>query len=326
MAKYELPPELRAYVNGQRRYPQYDIPEEETWLLDFRQAMRSDLNHQLKGHFWISEDLSVAEDIFLGPDGQALPFVPVDLPEDLGPFKDLDSYALNLARLTTRSRFAQLGIDVKERFSGESLVLMSNYAHRPIYLSQGTATCYMYYWDGQTLRGEQLEDAIGKKIRITGVEGSEWRPWYGNSDYNPDHELRGIEFFMDPRMRKYIPRIRKIDLDEQTMKLLDGPTKNHGRHYIDKYLKKAPKIKQAGNLIISETLAQLELDSSVHGLCDTRLGFNRWPAGMLGTDDFQTNSVLLRGGNTYGPFRTETYERDLSKSTPDTVLVTFVNA
>ena len=326
MPRHELPPELQEYIKGNRNNLQLGIPDQEIWLESYRHLMRQDLNSQLKGRFYISSDLSTAEDVVLGPDGQASPFVPVNLPENLGPFNDMNLYALNtFADITTRSRFAQLGIDVRKKFTSQSRIWITNYAHRPIYLPQGTAICYFYYWDGKYLAGEELEEAIGTRIKLTGTEGTDWRPWYGKSSYNPSHELRGLEFFIDPRSRRYIPRTRKIDLDRQMMTLNDGPARNHSRNVVNRYLEKVPKRRDESHLVISETLSKLFLDESIHGICDSGLGLNERPVGAFETEEFQINSVLLRGGNTYGRFRTETWE-GTGKRPPETVLVKFVNA
>lgn len=320
-----MPPKIVSYLNKLVSQPQVDvinIPWEEKFLYDYKWNVKQWVNQELNGHFWISPDIAVAEDTIVPPYPSGPGRIPIVFPDNLGPFSQLGPYALSVTDITTRSRFAQLGIEVDSNTALIGLtkqVSIMNFAKRPIYLAANTPICYLYYMSKPLLGGKALENALGNSIKITGNEGVDWRRWYGNPRINPRRSLLGLEFFIHPDSR------RTVLPGNELMSIDGGEATNHNRTAVDQFLAPLP-ISDEEMLVIAETKAEIELNSTIHGLCDMATAYGKAEVGAFRIPDFQVNSLLLRGGNTYGRVRTETWGRILQGQIAETLLVKFVDA
>ena len=316
----------KAYAEWRNGIRHISISSSDIVLFNYRQYIREELKKRPE-RFWVSPDIAVIEDITLEPN--SVTFVPVHIPFPMSPFTDFHPYAFSCTYATTRSRFAQLGVDVNAN-TGVSIaqtaaslvdendqykgllasIAVINQAKRAIRLPEDAKFFYLYYWNGSTIRGKDLQDLIGSKIRVKGEEHKDFRFWYGQIPTGREEDIKGIEFFIDPKSRSWIPP------HSEPTTIDDDLTGNHNRSAVDRFLVKPVPKSQEAMLWIAETLAELELDSSVHGLLD-----------MVVSDDdsldFQTNSVLFRGGNTYGRMRTEIRSRTEEHLMPQTVLMRF---
>ena len=308
-------------------------------LFDYRNAVRHELVEKINGKFWIGPDIGTTYDVIIPPNG-AIVEVDVTLPyEDLRPFTDFDPYGLSTIEATTRSRFAQLGLEVpksafadiartfywipqedgtKKRFGG--IVPAQNWSARPIKMEAGTKFFSGHFWDGETIIGEELHSFVGRDILISGQENETWRWWYSPNSTGEIEDIQGIEFFIDEKSRSWIPP------STVPMSINDGHSRNHNRAGVDKYLHSPVPIRQKPTLIIAQTMADIELTPKVHGLIEMALSPHGLPIGQGETDDIQTNSVFIRGGNTYGKMRSETLEHTGKFHKPQTVLMRFAHA
>lgn len=310
-----VPDRLREYMHGGRGRGQVYIPQEEAQIDLFRGFFRQIINSRLEGHFWISDDITTAQDVIIP--ARSWIQIPVILPNDLGPFTGLDIYALSCASVTTRSRFAQIGLEVSEngtvaiaesaRRMDPNLTLANtfvyNHANRDIFMDADTPFAYLYYWDRTVLRNQEKE-------------GLYWRRWYAPYDGT----LSGIEFFIDPNSRRYIP------WEDEPMQIYSGPSELHNRKEVDKYLHSSIPESNEPTLVVSQISANLYLPRTIHGICNMDTARN---GAVIGTDysqHFQMNAVVLQGGNTNSHIRAEHVCTTTPGNMPTNLLVHFVNA
>lgn len=308
-------PENRNYL--QEAYDRLALPSrgklgitaDDVLLLAYRENVRAKLN---KLGFIIIPDIASAKDQIVPANGLA--FIPVVIPEDFFPIPNLHPYALSIFHTTTRSRYAMAGLEVVEGGILHNAVTVINHANRPIGLSKGEAFCYAYYSDGKTMRGEDLGSRIGTeqdaKIRVVGRENVDWRKWYGVNKTHTPENLEGIDFMIDPESRRWI-----VPSDEP-IRLHDKVAENHLRGLLDTYLTKPIPQTDKQMFWISESSAELYLDSSVHGILQWHVSES--------DHDFQTNSVLFKGGNTYGKIRNEIVSSTTEERIPKSVIMRFV--
>lgn len=193
-----------------------------------------------------------------------------------------------------------------------------NFAARAIHLPFDTKFFYLYYWDGSTIRGKQLKDLVGSKIKVNpDDQNKKWRYWYGPYASARDEDIRGIEFFIDPESRAYVPP------HPEPMLLSDAPSANHNRSGVDQYLVKPIPQSAKPMLWIAETMSEIELDKSVNGLVDQAVSRMSHPVGMYENGDFQSNSIFVKGGNTYGKMRNEIVSETTEGKIPESTLVRF---
>lgn len=277
-------------------------------LAHYREMVRRELS---KKGFIITPDIASAKDIVVPANGLA--FVPVNIPEDFFPIPNLHPYALSVLRTTTRSRYAQAGLAVAEGGILHNAISVVNHSNRPVGLSKGEAFCYAYYSDGETMRGKELDNRIGveegAEIRIVGEENVDWERWYREDNEHLPENLEGVEFTIDPKSR------RSISLSDEPIRLHGGVAENHLRGLLDAFLEEPiPRIDKP-MFWVSESLAQLYLASSVHGILEWFVGES--------DHDFQTNSVLFKGGNTYGKMRYEIVSPITEDRIPKSVFMRF---
>jgi hypothetical protein len=320
------------------------LDPKETTLFDYRLLKRAELNKELEGRFWVGPDIAVAADATIPPRGRV--FVPITLPDKLVPFSCLNHpYDFSILYATTRSRFGQLGLEVlestglsiaqtlhlvqKENETEEFQAIISvvNYALRPIDLPKGTEFFYPYYWDGKTIIGQALVNLLGTEVKISGVEGKDWRWWYGqfvkggplHPKHIPGNEVQGIELFLDPESRAWIPP------SDKPITISDAEAENHNRAEVDRYLKPVPESNES-LLWIAQTLSDFYISPLIHGLADRAVTQGGEPVATDDNSHHQTNAILIQGGNTSGKMRTEIFSPTTEDKIPQTVLLRFARA
>lgn len=309
-------PEKRNYL--QEAYQRLALPQrgklgvakDDVLLLAYREFVRTGLN---KLGFIITPDIASAKDIVVP--ASELVFIPVTIPEDFFPIPSLHPYALSVLHATTRSRYAMAGLEIVKGGILHSKITVINHSNRPIELSKGEAFCYAYYSDGKTMRGEELDSRIGTeqdaKIRVVGREDVDWRKWYGINKAHVPKNLEGIEFMINPESRRWIPPC------DEPIRLHDKVAKNHLRGLLDTFLIRPIPQTDKQMFWVSESSAELYLDPSVHGILEWFVDEN--------DHNFQTNSVLFKGGNTYGRIRNEMVSPTTEERIPKSVIMRFAN-
>lgn len=286
------------------------VTEDDVLLLAYREAVRGELN---KRGFIITPDIASAKDMVVPAND--LVFVPVAIPEDFFPISNLHPYALSVLHATTRSRYAQVGLEIVKGGILHSKVTVINHSNRPIELSKGEAFFYAYYFDGQTMKGKELDSRIGAgqdaKIRVVGRENVDWRKWYGVNKAHIPENLKGIEFIINPESRRW------ISPGDEPIRLHNKVAGNHLRGVLDTYLTKPIPQTDEQMFWVSESFAELYLDSSVHGILE-------WFVDET-NHNFQTNSVLFKGGNTYGRMRNEIVSPTTEERIPKSIIMRFAN-
>lgn len=284
------------------------VTKDDVLLLAYREFVRTGLN---KLGFIVTPDIASAKTQIIPVN--ELASVPIIIPEDFFPIPNLHPYALSVLYATTRSRYAMVGLAVVKGGILHNAVTVINHSNRPVELSKGEAFFYAYYFDGKTIRGEELGNRIGNKqdaeIRVVGRENVDWRKWYGANKAHSPENLRGIEFMIDPKSRRW------ISPSDEPIRLHDKTAENHLRGLLDTYL--TGPIPQTDEQIfwVSESSAELYLDPSVHGILEWFVSES--------DHDFQTNSVLFKGGNTYGRMRYEIVSSTTKERIPKSVIMRF---
>lgn len=321
-----------AYTNfakGIRRNP-FGISVDDIALLLYRRYVREKLKETLGGKFWIGPDLATTAELTIEPD--SLAYIPISLPANLSPFTNFHPCALSCTHASTRSRYAQLGLEVSETgaeiaktfqkvwnadgsLGYEAQVSVVNQSARAIHLSQGEKFFYLYWWDGTTVTGQKLVDLVGSKIKIRGEQGKDWQWWHNSAG-----KISGIEFLIDPQSRAWIPPHTK------PVRISDGQTINHSRGTVDSYLKKTIPRTEKPLFWIAETSAEITLDPPIHGLVDMSVACGMGACVDGGSRDFQTNSIIIQGGNTAGRIRTEICSPTTEDKIPQAILLRFTMA
>jgi hypothetical protein len=314
----------------------------ETALFNYRLLKREELNSALEGGFWISPDIAVATSATIAP-GERV-FVPITLPDKPVPLPCFDHpCAFSILLPSTRSRFAQLGLEVLpsagfsiaqtpliEPKSGElrAIIPVINYAARPIHLPEGTKFFYLYYWNGKTITGQSLINLLGSAVKISGVEGKDWRWWYGQEamdvglrrEHVQGKDIQGIELFLNPESQAWIPP------SCEPMAISDASASNHNRAEIDQFLKKPVPESEESLFWVAETSASLAISPTIHGLVDWVVTLSGEPVATDDNSHHQTNSTLIRGGHTFGKMRVEIFSPTTEDVIPRTVLLRFAKA
>lgn len=306
------------FLEGKIPFPNtgLSINDQISWI--YREGVRQELADRLDGQFWISEDIAMAEDCILLAGETKNVTIVLPETEKLGPLGGLNEYAFSLIYSHTRSRFAQIGLEVLAT-SGHTLaetvrekeingkmrkvaeVTVSNHAAAPIELKQGAEFFCLYYWDGKTIEGEELVKSVGSEILLSGEEGVDWAWWRKPTVNGELSEIQGIELFLDPTSFTLTP------LSDEPINLHHGADPNHNRGGVDQLLRplKHDLPQNQERLYIGETKARLDISSNMHAILDPAA--TRYGDGPVVVDKwfYQTNSLILRGGNTHNRIRVE---------------------
>lgn len=314
------------------------INENDQILFHYRNIYRQELNsflEQQKQRFWVSQDIGTTVDVTVQP--QNIRIIPVSLPRSFLPIESLNNYAFSCVFAATRSRFAQLGLEVLES-SGNSiaqtiipiengktnegfiaLVPVFNHSARPIHLPETTKFFYLYYSNGALITGKNLKELIGKEIKIGGKEGYHYNLWTDPRIAAANNPVRGIELLIDPKSRRWIkPQSIPITIS-------DDPMPNHNRAQVDSFLEKPIPRSKTPIFWVAQTLAEVELDNSIVGLMDTIVETPNPINRDFIQAEYQTNSLIIRNGFS-GRIRTEIVSRTIPSQIPKKVLLTFARA
>lgn len=315
----------------------YPFPESEVRAFVLRDRYPEELVRQLKRRLWKSLDVTICKAVILPP-GSSVD-ISVRLPKDLGPFEGLHPHMLSSAEISTRSRLAQLGIEVPPSASAEiakslrvtqtsdreAEISTINHSTRPIHLPEATRLFRLFAFDHSTYAmGENLKKLVSEGlIKIEGEEGLDWKWGVDLVDsQNPD-DICGIEFRLDPDKRLWL----KPD-PENTPVSIDDNSGTDYRNHLDSLLSPVPPRESA--LWIGETTARLTLDPSINGILEKETTINRTTILRFGGSQTivrfggrQTNSILIDGGATNWKIRTEILGPTTEGRMPNSVLIRF---
>lgn len=307
--------------------PRLEITQQAIDAFIRRQIVLSEvLRNRLKDGFWIGPDVATPVKRTILPGNLVhLPVAFTDVPEI---FARLDPAAFFYAGVSTRSRWAQLGLEVHETASiaiAESLtpirqepldpyryaavVPVLNLSTRPIHVPEGSKLFRLFFYNaGSWMRGEELlENVSSGSIRLSGEPGEDWLL----------HErVDGILLSLNSNMRRWIPP----DLPNATPLTISDRTGVDYRRIADSYLRPITP-SRSPILWLTETSSVVTLDPSVHALIDFVL-FRKGkmlPAKLV----THVNSRLIAGGETNWPLRAEIYGPTTEDLLPDAILLRF---
>lgn len=159
---------------------------------------------------WSGPDIEITETQTIDKKTSQIAFLSVGR-ENFPPDINLDLNIARLLHLSTRSRFAQTGIeidftdqsfsdDIIERINkGEKVnipVKINNQGTRPVELEGGVAR-FFWFNEPDRLKGEELKNAISSSIKIGGENGKDW--FFIDSDHKADKKIdqsRDAEYSM----------------------------------------------------------------------------------------------------------------------------------
>ncbi|MFA6096251.1 MAG: hypothetical protein WC788_01325 [Candidatus Paceibacterota bacterium] len=148
--------------------------------------------------FWSGRDIPMREKQLVEP--KSLIFSEVILTKENFPPVEADWGVLRRLSLSTRSRLAQSGIEIRidydrvtqddiERINkGEEVpfpVMIENHGDRAIEF-EGEATRFFWTNEKNRLRGKELRDAVLSDIKIEGEEGKDW--FIAGADYDSEND------------------------------------------------------------------------------------------------------------------------------------------
>jgi len=158
---------------------------------------REKLREGIRG-FWSGRDISIREKLTVEP--KSLNFSEILLRKDNFPPVDLDWGVLRNLNLSTRSRLAQSGIEIRIDYdrvtpddiekinNGEEVlipVLIENHGNRAIEF-EGEATRFFWTNAKNRLTGKELRDAVSSEIKIEGECGKDW--FIAGADYDSEND------------------------------------------------------------------------------------------------------------------------------------------
>ncbi len=313
--------------------PEATVPmiDRGAFIRDARRLVVEEVKEEVGGSFWKSADVKTANDFVVQPGGERTR-VSVVIPEDLGPFAKYVPWGLSLPYATTRSRYAQLGLEIcphtdlsmshscypsEPDYEGIRIadVYVKNFSQRAIRLPEDTGFFYLYYFNSPPLRGKNLMKMVGNDIKIGGEEGVDWR-WWCPKTRDVD-KIEGIEFFIDPESKAWIAP------DNTEITIGSGSASNHNRAGVDAYLESPVPVVKDPILTIAESKSSLELSEDVNGLVETGVVYGGNRIGIVDPHARHLDSIYMEGGNTYGKFRTEVLGATTPTLSPQTVAIRF---
>lgn len=264
----------------------------------YRMLYRQELEKRVGKKFWKSQDIPVAEDFTL--ECGYLSYVPFLLPSNLAPFEGLPADVFCYAGSSTRSRYAQIGVDVLppagqviaetleyENYPKDEGKIFRVYApvgnnsNRPIHFSEGSGLFTLYIHptlvQPQLIReGKRLSKLVENgEIRLSGQKGKDWM-------------LRssGIVLRIDPEKRMWIPQ----SPDSSPLQIPDEAGIDY-RAVIDRYSEPVPI---SASLLHwrGETVSAIQLGAGINAIIDRNPSID----GHVPTRTFHTNSVVVDEG------------------------------
>lgn len=261
-------------------------------LGETRPSLRSpEIYEEKQKNFLIGPDIKVTEQAVLSAQETSLVTVELPITTDI---EGLNIFLDNIS-LSTRSRFAQAGLEVDQQAAVASImktkrrnengtwcaeVPVINHSLRNIRISPDTGLFYFYFQKAESLTGYDIVHLVRKKqIEIDGEFNRDWKYWT-----TPDGKIIGIEFCLKEEF-KLIP----AGNEEIVIPGDDDPLHNHGRKKVDEYLEINEEKPKPNNLYISEFTAHLTLHGNIHGVIDPLI-YNHGSRHI--------NSIVLNAHNT----------------------------
>lgn len=287
-----------------------------------RISYRQELKKRVGKKFWKSQNIPIAKDFTL--ECGYVVYVPVLLPPNLSPFEGLPADVFCLASSSTRSRYAQIGVDVlppagqviAETLESEIYprdggiikvyVPVCNYSNRPISFSKESGL-FRLYIDPATIEPQfiQEEEKLSRliengEVRLNGQKGKDWRL----------HES-GIALRIDPEKRMWIPQ----NPANSPLQISDQTGIDY-REVVDRCLEPVPR---SSSLLHwrGETVSAIRLKAGINATIDRNPSID----GDVPTRTFHTNSLLVDEGFD-GTIRTEIISSTDSNS-PNYILLRF---
>lgn len=212
-----------------------------------------------KGDFWFGEDV-VSENTVIGANSVATGINLKLRKENFPDIKELSLSTLHLLRASTRSCYAQVGLevkpdigrltetDIKKIIHGKEVdcpATALNHSHRAIELKGGL---FRFFWldASKHLTGDKLVQAVGK-IKIDGKEGDDW--FLGQAGEE-------AAFLSDGNLKKETPITLGLKIQDKKLFLpptaKDEPIRVDSRKDLSKYLEPIPR-GFAPDFVVSET-------------------------------------------------------------------------
>lgn len=250
---------------------------------------------EFTGHFFKGADMVTAADVTIVPERNVFwSRVPILVPRNALPaldkFPTINNYPIQTLMYfdaTMRSRYAQLGIDVKRPAEEialslfqqgydswasipevfESEITVGNRSQRPITLGRNSQFLRFFYTNRETelVRGKELVDFVKNGgVAIGGTFGVDWG-WsndrYATGDYD---DVGGLLLRIKPDQRRWIPphpANKPIQIDDKTKRY---------RQEIDRrYLEDVASAQgHLGQIIFIAETNELTLDQSVNAVID----------------------------------------------------------
>lgn len=268
-----------------------------------------EFKRRLDGEFWKSPDITVAEETVLQAGKEQ--YVPVVIPTypAMAPFEGLPVDSLAFAEISTRSRYAQLGVEIahdavheiarsidfqsqaRDGFLAE--VSVKNRSPRAIRIPEAAGLFKLYAQSSLCRFNERLVELIEKgKVSIDGKKDIDWGFDVLFNEYSRRYETTGIWLRLDPKKRLWLPP----DPKGRPLEIPEGSEANY-RRAIDKHLKPVPVSEEPIHWV-GETVSRIKLDPKVNAVIVAMS-----PEGMR-----HANSILINGGTNWR-IRTEIVSR-----------------
>ncbi len=272
-----------------------------------QEETRKRLTQILGKGVWFSPNVAVACSITIPP--RKVCFVPVLLPQEMKPLLELDDFVFSVLGVHTRSRLAQLGLEIPpmasevflRRNGGVPCVPVINHVDRPISLKKEDGLFNFYFWSGDTLKGEKLTQLVGKEKEVSFLvsekgeetpEGKNWR-WLRQEN---NKLISGVELFLKPDSFQMMPPHPEVAIIHSGSSHLDI------RRAIDQYFcREDEEALNPQQLYIAEVAVWLKIMPGFFGILDQRTTQSDKDSAV----GYQTNSLLLQGGNTNSFVRVE---------------------
>jgi len=248
-----------------------------------KQGVRSEiglekLKESIPG-FWSGHDIIIKEKQIVGP--KSLTFSEVILKKENFPSVEVDWGVLRNLSLSTRSRLAQSGIEIRidyDKVTPEDIqrindgketavpVIVENHGERAIEF-EGEATRFFWTNEKNRLTGKELRDVVLNDIKIEGEEGKDW--FIANADYGlEDDELIRLNMKNEEFREKtkdvmiVFPMKKKLYIPKN-----DKPLSIGSRKDLEDALKPVPEDNES-DFYLGET-PKVELGQDVCGVINT---------------------------------------------------------
>ncbi len=283
-----------------------------------------------------SNDMCVTDKVVLHPGFNQVPVVMMF--DAAFPIEKIDSDLALVWEKSTRSRWAQLGLDVgifkeyelpfiqshwsdiQNRNPVIVTMLVRNLSSRKIIIQENTGL-FRYYTGlaAHSLRGQELIESIERgQIKIEGEKEIDWKYLYDPSGFKQKSNRMGIQMRLKPEKYWIPPGAEPIDFA--------GEGGTHGREMVAKLKKPLPNPIAAESLIpvlwTAETVG-LQLDQTVNAVISPIVvdtNSTRAPYAYAGE---QIMSLVIDGRVTRHPVVTEIYSPMAPEYMPNWVRLFF---